>query len=93
MKILYLKNVLRLVSPHNFSLYVDRQTTSSYAYFLHNILFAQNSEKTANSTDPKLNSVILNLQLLLFSFVLDLMGDNIIYYQTPNLEALKVSYI
>ena len=65
--------------PHNLSLYVDRQTTYLYAYFLHNVLFAGYSGDTSNSTYPKLNLVILNLQLLLFSFVFDIMNNNIIY--------------
>lgn len=67
--------------PHTISLYmlIGRQHLHMLIFFIIFYL-PRYSEKTENSTDPKLNSVILNLQLLLFSFVLDLMGDNIIYY-------------
>ena len=76
MKILYFK---RPVLPHNFTLYVYRQTIFSYAYFLHNVLFVGYSEDASNSIYLKLYLVILNLQLLLFYFVFDLINKIIIY--------------
>lgn len=66
---------------HTISLYmlIGRPHTYMLIFFIMSYLLNILEILQHTLTYPKLNLVILNLQLLLFSFVFDIMNNNIIY--------------